>query len=160
MKFAWTSGHHTAFNNLKSALIEAPILHYPDPSEYYIVYTDASDDACGAQLPQEHNVKELPVPFLSHMFTNTKQEAYGIYYVVTKWNYYLQGSDIVVCNDHKSLQKFLNGKNAKNKVNRRSLESATYNITFDLISGAHNKAADCLSWLVDVRHSCNLQHFH
>ena len=29
-KFAWTSGHHTAFNTIKSALLEAPILHYPD----------------------------------------------------------------------------------------------------------------------------------
>ena len=66
-KFDWTSGHHAAFNTLKSALIEAPILHYPDPSKCYIVYTDASDDACGAQLSQEHNGQELPVAFLYHM---------------------------------------------------------------------------------------------
>ena len=38
------SGHHAAFNTIKRTLIEAPILHYPDPSECYIVYTDA----CGA----------------------------------------------------------------------------------------------------------------
>ena len=62
---------------------------------------------------------------------------------VTKWNYYLQVSDIVVCNDNKHLQKFLNGKDA-NKVNRWSLELVTYNITFEWISGACNKAADCL----------------
>ena len=31
---------------------------------------------------------------------------------------------------------------------RWSLELATYNITFEWISGAKNKAADCLSWLV------------
>ena len=35
-----------------------------------------------------------------------------------------------------------------NKVNRWSLELATYNITFEWISGAKNKAADCLSKLV------------
>ena len=70
-KFTWTSGHHAAFNTLKSALIEAPILHYPDPSKCYIVYTDASDDICGAQLLQEHNGQELPVAFLSHTFTDT-----------------------------------------------------------------------------------------
>ena len=35
-----------------------------------------------------------------------------------------------------------------NKVNRWSLELATYNITFEWISGAKNKAADCLSQLV------------
>ena len=39
-------------------------------------------------------------------------------------------------------------KNANNKVNRWGLEFATYNITFEWISGAQNKAADCLSRLV------------
>ena len=35
-----------------------------------------------------------------------------------------------------------------NKVNRWSLELATYNITFEWVSGAKNKAADCLSRIV------------
>ena len=103
-------------------------------------------------MSQEHDGQELPVAFLSHTFTDTPQkwsimelEAYGIYSAVTKWNYYLQGSDIGVCNDHKPLQKFLTGKNATNEVNRWSLELANYNITFEWISGACNKAADCLS---------------
>ena len=52
-------------------------------------------------------------------------------------------------NDHKPLVKFLNGRNANIKVNRWSLELTTYNITFEWISGAKNKAADCLSWLVE-----------
>ena len=52
-------------------------------------------------------------------------------------------------NDHKPLTKFLNGKNTNNKVNRWGLELATYNITFKWISGAKNKAADCLSRLVE-----------
>ena len=139
-------------------MLEAPILHYPDPSKCYIVNTDASDEACRTLLSQEHDSQELPVAFLSHTFTDTQQkwstteqEASGIYYVVTKWNYYLQGSDIVVHSDQKPLQKFLNGKNTNNNVNRLSLELATYNITFEWISGAHNKVDDCLSWLVDVK---------
>ena len=55
VKFSWTSGHHTVFNTLKCALLEAPILHYPDPSKCYVVYTDASYHACGAQLSKEHD---------------------------------------------------------------------------------------------------------
>ena len=119
---------------------------------------DALDDASGAQLSQEHDGQELPVAFLTHMCTDTQQkwstmeqETYDIYYVVTKWNYYLQGSDIVDWNDYKPLQKFRNGKNANKKVNRWSVEPATYDVTSEWISGAHNKAADCLSWLVDVK---------
>ena len=48
--------------------------------------------------------------------STTEQEAYGVYYAVTKWNYYLQGADIIVRNDCKPLAKFLNGKNANNKM--------------------------------------------
>ena len=71
-KFAWTSGQHIAFITLKSVLIEAPNLHYPDPSKHYTVCTDASDDACGAQLSMEHNGQGVPVTFLYHTFMNTQ----------------------------------------------------------------------------------------
>ena len=155
MKFEWTPEHQAAFLHLKDTIVQAPILHYPNPNKTYIVYRDASDDACGAQLSQEHDGPEFPIAFLSHTFSKTqckwsttKQEAFRVYYAITKWNYYLQGANIIVRNDHKPLAQFLNGKNMNNKVNRWSLELATYNITFEWISGAKNKAADCLSWLV------------
>ena len=74
VKFDWTPTHHTAFLNSKKAIIQAPILHYPDPNQKYIVYTDASDDACRAQLSQEHNGTEFSVAFLSHTFTETQRK--------------------------------------------------------------------------------------
>ena len=127
---------------LKKSIIEAPTLHYPDPNKRYIVYTDASDDACGAQLSQEHDGTEFPIAFLSHTFletqrkwSTTEQEAYGVYYAITRWNYYIQGADIIVQNS---------------KVTRWGVELATYLITFEWISGACNKAADCLSHLVEL----------
>ena len=100
---------------------------------------------------------EFPIAFLLHTFSETQrkwstaeQEAYGVYYTITKWNYYLQGADIVVRNNHKLLNRFLNGKNANNKPHRWGMELVTYNITFEWISGAHNKAADCLLYLVEL----------
>ena len=121
------------------------------------MYTDASDDACRAQLSQIHDETKFPVAFLSHTFTDTQrrwstpeQEAYSIYFAVKKWNYYLQGADIIVRNDHKPLAQFLNGKNKNTKINRWGLELASYNIMFEWISGARNKAADCLSQLVEL----------
>ena len=50
IKFKWKETHHCAFMKLKDAIIQAPILRYPDTTKPYIMYTDASDDACGAQL--------------------------------------------------------------------------------------------------------------
>ena len=72
MKFNWTPEHQAAFIHLKDAIVQAPILHYPNPNKTYIVYTDASDDACGAQLSQEHDGTEFPVAFLSHTFSETQ----------------------------------------------------------------------------------------
>ena len=100
IKFEWTSIHHTAFLHLKGAIVQAPILHYPDPDNKYIVYTNASDNAWRVQLSQDHDGTEFPIAFLLHTFTETQrkwstteQAANGIYYAITKWNYYLQGSD-------------------------------------------------------------------
>ena len=64
VKFDRTPQHHTAFLHLKEAIVQAPILHYPNLEKKYIVYTDTSDDACRAQLSQEHNGTEFPVAFL------------------------------------------------------------------------------------------------
>ena len=101
VKFEWKETHQYAFMKLKEAIIQAPILRYPGMTKPYIMYTHASDDACGAQLSQTHNGAKFLVAFLSHTFTDTqrrwstpKQEAYGIYFTVKKWNYYLQGADI------------------------------------------------------------------
>ena len=136
IKFEWKETHRNAFMKLKDAIIRAPILRYPDTAKPYIVYTDASDDACGAQLSQMHEEAEFPVAFLSHMCTDTQQrwstpeqEACGIYFAIKKWNYYLQGADIIVRNDHKPLARFQNGKNENTKINRWGLELASYNIT-------------------------------
>ena len=152
VKFKWKETHHCAFMTLKDAIIQAPILRYLNTTKPYIVYTDTSDDVCGAQLSQMHNEAEFLVAFLSHTFTDTQwrwstpeQEAYGIYFAIKKWNYYLQGADIIVQNDHKPLAWFLNGKNENTKINRWGLELASSNITFEWSFGAKNKATDCLS---------------
>ena len=100
---------------------------------------------------------EVPIAFLSHSFmdtqhkwSTTEQEAHGVYYAVIKWSHYLQGAEVIVHNDHKQLARFLNRMNANNKVNRWGLELASYNITFEWISVAQNKATNCLSRLVEL----------
>ena len=120
VKFDWTPTHHEAFLKLKESIMKAPILYYPDLNKRYIVYTNASDDAYGVQLSQKHHGMEFPIAFLLHTFletqrkwSTTEQEAYGVYYAITKLSYYLQGADIIVQNDHKALNKFLNGKKHK-----------------------------------------------
>ena len=111
----------------------------------YIIVNDCFCHLCGYILT-------LKTADVTHTFTDTQrrwntpeQEAYSIYFTIKKWNYYLQGANIIVRNDHKPLARFLNGKNENTKINRWGLELATYNITFKWISGAKSKATDCLS---------------
>ena len=91
VKFDWTPTLHEAFLELKESIIPAPRLQYPDPNKRYIVYTDASDDACGVQLSQEHNGTQFSIAFLLCTFSDrqrkcstSEQEACGVYYAITK----------------------------------------------------------------------------
>ena len=90
MKSDWTPTHHEAFLKLKESTLQAPILQYPDPNKRYIVYTDASDDTCGAQPSQEDDGTEFPIAFLLHTvletqrkWSTTEQETYGVYHTIT-----------------------------------------------------------------------------
>ena len=98
MNLTWLQTHQEGFGTLKGALIKAPILHYQGPLKHCIVYTDASDKACRAQLSREHDGQELPAAFLSHTFIGTQlkwntpeQESYEAYYAITKCNHYPPG---------------------------------------------------------------------
>ena len=74
VKFDWTLTHHEAFLKLKESIIQAPILWYTNPNKRYIIYTNASDDVCEAQLSQEHDGTEFPIASLSHTFLETQRK--------------------------------------------------------------------------------------
>ena len=66
-KFVWIPTHHTAIMMLKEAILQAPFVHYPDQAKKYIVYTDASDNTCGAQLSQGRDPNLPPHQLLKPM---------------------------------------------------------------------------------------------
>ena len=74
VKFDWTPSHYTAFLTLKEAIIQAPNLHYPNPNKRYIIYTDESDDACGAQTFTRTQWHGIPNSFsIPHLHRNPKE---------------------------------------------------------------------------------------
>ncbi|KAJ1148696.1 hypothetical protein NDU88_001524 [Pleurodeles waltl] len=48
--FCWTKDAESAFQQLKHAFIQAPILRHPDTTKQFLVVTDASERAIGAAL--------------------------------------------------------------------------------------------------------------
>ena len=83
------------------------------------------------------------------------KEGYVIYYAIKKWRHYLEDAEILLKNDAKSLQKFLNDKTDNCKLDRWSLELHGRNIKVEHIPGYKNKAADCLSRLPFVSRKRN-----
>ena len=51
-KFKWTKRHQLAFETLRNCLVCAPILAYLNSRDTFILDTDASDKAIGAELLQ------------------------------------------------------------------------------------------------------------
>ena len=63
LKFRWTDECQAAFERLKSALIQAPILAHPDFTLPFDLYVDASDEALGMVLGQVQNGREVVISY-------------------------------------------------------------------------------------------------
>ncbi len=69
-KFTWTKECQEAFDSLKKALCEAPVLAHPDPNTTYSIFTDASDVGLGAVLSQNGQ----PIWFASRVLTPAERK--------------------------------------------------------------------------------------
>jgi hypothetical protein len=57
--FQWGSDQELSFVSTKSAITTAPVLCLPNPTEPYVLTTDARDYSIGGVLEQEHE-DDLP----------------------------------------------------------------------------------------------------
>ncbi|XP_069972959.1 retrovirus-related Pol polyprotein from transposon 412 [Penaeus vannamei] len=71
--FEWSATCQVAFDSLKRALVEAPVLPYPDPASPYLLDTDASAEGLGAVLSQVKDEKECVVAYYSAKFTDPEK---------------------------------------------------------------------------------------
>ena len=62
-RFVWTTECAGAFQALKDALVEPPVLMYPDFDKSFVLETDASARGLGAVLSQEEDGRLHPVAY-------------------------------------------------------------------------------------------------
>ena len=108
--FVWTQEHDAAFQQLKQALVSAPVLAMPDFSKTFCIETDASNSGVGAVLMQQGH----PLAFISKALgpkirglSTYEKEYLAILIAVDQWRTYLQQAEFVIYTDQKSLV-FLN----------------------------------------------------
>ena len=164
--FEWSKACQAAFEMLKEYLLKEPILKYSKPDQPYILYTDASKYAWAGVLTQAYTYKEEtkeyvihhPITYVSGLFKVPQlnwaaltKEAYVIYMVARKLDYYLREAETTIRSDHLPLKTFLL-KNTKNdKVNNWGVELASkYTLKFEYVKGIKNTLADTMSKLVTL----------
>ncbi|KAJ8360470.1 hypothetical protein SKAU_G00169950 [Synaphobranchus kaupii] len=94
----WQEGQSMAFDQLRAALTEAPVLAYPDAQRPFIVDTDASNTGVGAVLSQEDEDGERVVAYYSQAlgkaernYCVTRRELLAVVRALHHFRPYLQG---------------------------------------------------------------------
>ena len=142
--------------------MEYPILRYPDPTQGYILYTDASGIGWSGVLTQEHKDKKgkgknHPICYISGQFRGSQlnwaaltKEAYAIYMSVRRLSFYVTDVEVTMRSDHLPLKKFLNKQTLISKVNNWAVELEQFRLQLEWIPGTRNLLAGSLSRLLDV----------
>ena len=110
-EFIWSKECQAAFEAVKKAFLEPPVLAFPDPRLAYRCYTDASFEALGAVLCQEQESVERIVACASRVLTiaeshysATQLECLAVHWALTgPFRQYVWGSPIEVVTDHAAL---------------------------------------------------------
>ena len=72
-KLEWTTDCQEAFDNLKRAFTNSPILSYPQPNGKFILDTAASNCGMGAALSQIQEGQEKVISYFSKTFSATEK---------------------------------------------------------------------------------------
>ena len=113
----WSEEMKRDFLILKRAILESPMLIYPDFSKNFCIASDASNTGCGGALYQPKSADNLDissdsiVAICSHKWNEAqrnysayKKELYGLVFCLRKFHEYIWGRpDTIVFTDHKPL---------------------------------------------------------
>jgi transposase InsO family protein len=146
--FCWTQEHEVAFQCLKSALSQAPVLALPDFSKQFILETDACAMGIGAVLMQAGH----PLAFVSKALgpktrglSTYEKEYLAILMAVEHWRSYLQHAEFIIHTDQRSLVH-LNEQRLHTHWQQKvftKLLGLHYSIVYK--KGSDNRVADALS---------------
>ena len=154
---------HEAFDCLKAACLQAPILAFPDFGKPFLLETDAAGKGLGAVLLQKQSDGRYhPIAYASHIMTETeqryhsnKQEFLALKWPVTEqFHEYLSPygknrNEFVVRTNNNPLTYIFSSANLDAAGQRWVAQLASYNFALEYQKGKDNTVADFLSHLDD-----------
>lgn len=162
--FQWTEEQDDAFNELKRALSEPPVLALPNQQDQFVLDTDASDKAIGGVLSQVQAGKEQVIAYGSYALTKeqrrycvTRKELLAVVRFTRQFRHYLLGRPFIVRTDHASLRWLTRFREPQGQLARWLEELSQYNMVLQYRAGRDHGNADALSRLP---HDEQCLHFH
>lgn len=161
--FKWTPEADKAFLELKSRLVQTPVLACPNFDLPFQIHTDASNYGVGAMLAQTINDVEHPVAYMSRSLSGaernysvTEREALAVLTAMEHWRCYLEnGHTSTVYTDHSALKWFLSLTNPTGRLARWGVRLSTFNFEIKHRRGKDNVIPDALSRAVPVAEISN-----
>ena len=149
--FVWDSACELAFNDIKKALQQPPVLCHPDYAKPFVVDTDASGCGLGATLSQFSAVGvERVVAYASRTLTAAERkwhtrelEALAIIWAIELFRPYVWGRHFTVRSDHRNLQWLREAK--RGRLARWALRLQEYDFTIAYRPGSQQRHVDALS---------------
>jgi transposase InsO family protein len=155
----WGVEEQAAFDGLKEAFVQAPVLMMPDMNAPFRVETDASDFAMGAILSQadEHG-DWRPVAYFSKALQPAERnydvhdkELLSVVRALEMWRPYLEGSPhrVDIFSDHRNLEFFMTTRDLNRRQARWSLFLNRFNFVIIHRPGRLSAGPDGLSRRAD-----------
>ena len=151
----WGASEQAAFEDLKQAFTQAPVLAMPDMSKQFTIECDASDYASGAILSQRQEDGSLhPIAYYSKSFNDAERnyeiydkELLAIIRALDEWRHYLEGGphSIDIVSDHKNLSYFTESRNLTRRQARWALFMSRFDFKIRYRSGVTMAQPDALS---------------
>ena len=152
--FHWSTECQAAFDRLKHLLTTSPITAFPDFSQAFRLYTDASTAGLGAILAQIRDGKERIICCASRALNQaekaypaTKLECLAILWAVAKFRPYLMAMPFEVYTGHYALQWLKTMRTGSARFHRWSAALEEYDFTVCHRPEKAQTQVDGLSWL-------------
>jgi hypothetical protein len=159
VKFQWTLDCKKSFQHLKQLLTSAPILRIADPTEDFIVCTNACNEGLGGVLSQNGVVicyESRKLKDHERNYATHDLELTTIVHALRKWRHYLMGKRFELRTDHNGLKYLFDQPNLNSRQSRWLEFLREYEFDINHIKGKENKVANALSRKVHELHATTI----